>query len=470
MSGSFIHDEIRRGESDRTEFVERIADYDAIAGAVCAFMNGDGGTIVCGVGHDRRIIGIPEADLPFLSGLENRLRHEITPTPAMTVDHELEDGVRLVTIAVPAGLDGPYMFRGRMLLRQGAETIPGDAYELRARVQLRMAQPIRWERRTASNLRLEDLDLEEVSRTVERATTATLYDFQRPADSESVLRELALLAPDGLTNGADVAFGRDPAVRHPQVRARILRYASDKTSRTGMTDRQFSGPIAEIYERMIETLRAVVSVRSTFAPDQSEREQRPDFAFEALREGLINAFAHRDYASFSGGLKVSVYPGRIEIWNSGRLPEALEARTLGRSGVSLPVNPDIARVLHYRRLMEMIGRGTRLIAEASRKLGAKAPVWRDDPTGVTLIIYAAPARDFGTLPLNVRQEAALEGIEIGGQVTTAEYRVRFAPDLSERQARRDLTELEQDGFFVRAKGGASSIYRRTDLLPRRSSS
>ena len=57
----------------------------------------------------------------------------------------------------------------------------------------------------------------------------------------------------------------------------------------------------------------------------------------ALREGLRNEFfAHRDYSSFSGGPTVSVFADRIEIWNTGRLPEGLKLADLKRNHPSLP--------------------------------------------------------------------------------------------------------------------------------------
>lgn len=463
MKDNALGDILQRGEDIHTAFVATVRDYDYIASSVCAFMNGDGGTIVCGVDDDGQSIGVPAADLEFLNVLENQLQHDITPKPSMTVETDSDRKVRLVSINVPAGLDAPYMFQGRMLLRKGTANVPADAFELRARVQMRAVQPLRWERRPASNLEFSDLVPEEIVRTALSSRSANFFEFENPEDPVSVLRELAMLGPDGLSNAADVAFARDPALRHPQCRARILQFTSDKTARTGLRDRHFSGPVVKIYEQMLDALRSVLVVRSTFVPEQSEREDKPDFAFEAVREGLVNALAHRDYASFAGGLTVSIFPGRIEIWNSGRLSEELEAKAMARTSRSLPVNPDITRVLHYRGFMERIGRGTRLIAEECRRLGAKPPIWRDEPTGVTLTIFASRPRMFGSLPLNHRQEAALSDVRPGGFITPSEYRERYAGNVSDRQARRDLSELEQEGYFVREKGGQSSAFRRTDL-------
>lgn len=467
MTDSAFRELLRDGEDDRKAFITSLNEYDVIAQAVCAFMNGEGGTIICGVEQNGNIVGIPDRDLQLLNALENRLQHDITPKPSMTINSELvasdATNKQLVLISVPAGLDTPYMFEGRMLLRKGTSLVPADSYELRACLQRRNIQPTRWERRQAPTLELSDLSADEILKTARTAAESNLYYFKNKENAESILEELTMSGPNGLTNAADVSFARDPSSRNPQCQARILYYTTDKIARSGIRDRHFSGPITQIYEQMLDAIRSVLTIRSNFPPEQSEREDRPDFAFEAVREGLINALAHRDYANFSGGLTVSIYPGRIEIWNSGRLPQELDAKNLAQISRSLPVNPDISRVLHFRRLMEKIGRGTRLIAEESRRLGAKLPKWEDKPSGVTLTIFAAPIHELAALPLKPRQEAAVRDIRPGQTITPASYRSDYAPDVSERQARRDMKEIEEEGYFVREKGGHSSAYRRTDL-------
>jgi ATP-dependent DNA helicase RecG len=61
--------------------------------------------------------------------------------------------------------------------------------------------------------------------------------------------------------------------------------------------------------------------RASFPKKKLMRVETPLYPEEAIREGLVNAFVHRDYANFSGGLAVYIYPRRLEIWNSGELPD-----------------------------------------------------------------------------------------------------------------------------------------------------
>lgn len=59
----------------------------------------------------------------------------------------------------------------------------------------------------------------------------------------------------------------------------------------------------------------------------------------------MNAFAHRDYADYKGGIAVHIYPRRLEIWNSGSLPAGVTLEKLARGHISVLRNPDIAHVL-----------------------------------------------------------------------------------------------------------------------------
>jgi ATP-dependent DNA helicase RecG len=124
------------------------------------------------------------------------------------------------------------------------------------------------------------------------------------------------------------------------------------------------------------------------------------------------------------------------------------------------MNPDIAHVLYIREFMERIGRGTQKIVEVCKKHGLPTPNWKDDSSGVTLTLYGK--KKGVRSQFNNRQEALLENLSSGDLIRPGEYRKRFAADVSERQARRDLTELENVGILEKVGAGAASTYRRTN--------
>lgn len=460
MTSDLILRQIRGGESLHVEFKANPSPAADIARTVCAFLNREGGTVFCGVDDNGKLVGIENAEQERIA-LERALQAAISPTALFTLSVELISGRPIIVIEVPEGKDRPYVSNGAVFIRQGATSRAADVRTLRNLVQDKAAGSDRWERRRSS-LDFADLDEQEIRSTIQDATGSGRLNFEEPDDSFAVLSELSMVTATGLTQAADVTFARRPARVHPQCRIRLVRFQTDKAGDTYLEDRWFDGPLVRSFDSTLEAISAHVRVHSFFPAGSARREDRPEYAIEALREGLVNAIAHRDYSSFSGGVLVSIYPTRIEIWNSGRLPKELDPADLRRVHPSIPTNPDISHVLYLRRLMERIGRGTQKIIAASKELGAQAPRWSDRPSGVTLTLFAASNDAIIPLDLNVRQRALLRQLSAGDVVHPQDYAFTVADEVSSRQARRDLSLLEEAGLLERRGAGRATHYVRLD--------
>jgi ATP-dependent DNA helicase RecG len=307
-----------------------------------------------------------------------------------------------------------------------------------------------------------DLDHGEVRRTVKQAKESGRFAFDDKDNDIAVLKALTVYSDKGFTQAADVLFAKNPALRHPQTRVRVTRFASDKGGDAYLDDRLLQGPLVKVFEEAFEILSKHVRWEAKFQTGDVRRTDRPEYPFEALREGLVNAFAYRDYSGFSGGVTVGIYPNRIEIWNSGHFPEGLQPADLRKNHPSLPTNPDIAHVFYLRGLMERIGRGGQLIINACRDYGLLVPKWVDQPTGVTLTILGRGDETAKPFAANPRQRLLLGQLQPGDQIRPGEYHQQYATDVTDRQARRDLVELEDAGFLRRIGKGAGTIYQRTD--------
>jgi ATP-dependent DNA helicase RecG len=172
---------------------------------------------------------------------------------------------------------------------------------------------------------------------------------------------------------------------------------------------------------------------------------------------LVNAFVHREYANFSGGISVDVYPGKLVIWNSGSLPPGLKIGDLTKEHPSMPRNPDIAQVFFLHGFMERIGRGTQKIVSACTEAGLDRPKWKVDDTGVTLTFFAKAKKD--ALKLNLRERKILGELKSGETIRLPEYCDRLT--VSERQARRDLGDLVAGGWLERHGDGPATVFQRT---------
>lgn len=453
---------LSRSESIRLEFVESPDAMEKIAQSVCAMLNSKGGTVFVGVDEKGHVIGdISEHNL---KRVQSFLHEQIIPQVLFTVNLDKVDQKNIISVDVPEGNDQPYVFNGTVFVRSGGTTRTrvANAETMREMVERRSHETERWERRIADSLEISELDVELINEMVRRAQDRRGYRFENPNDLLTVLTDLSLSRFGQLTNAADVLFGRRVAMRHPQTRLRAVRFETDRGD-TFIDEQLFEGPASVLLEEAMTFMKRHIPIRAEFKPGQLARESRPEYPFYSLREGLVNALVHRDYASFSGGVSVSIYPSRIEIWNSGHLPKGLTPKKLQASiHDSILVNPDVSYVFYLYELMERVGRGTFKIVQECREMGMKLPEWRDAVSGVRLTFYGSADRLAAAIRTNERQESLLKTLSIGERIKTLEFFNRFGGGVSERQARRDLKELEEYGYLERIGAGPTTAYERTE--------
>jgi ATP-dependent DNA helicase RecG len=101
----------------------------------------------------------------------------------------------------------------------------------------------------------------------------------------------------------------------------------------------------------------------------------------ALREAVLNAVLHKDYAT-GVPVQISVYEDRLMIWNPGQLPPSWTVEKLKQKHGSHPFNPDLANVFFRAGEIEAWGRGIERMYAACRAAGFPEPVITCDESGL----------------------------------------------------------------------------------------
>ena len=375
------------GEGRSLEFKTRV-EPRACGEVVCAFLNSGGGFLILGVADRGEVVGVPGSQR--IERLESALTEGIVPKALVSVEeHVLEDN-RVWVVEVPAGHDFPYGFRDVIWVREADKIRRADIDTIRDLVLRRQIEPERWERRFSDADPGSDLDLPEIRSSLLRPHASPLGPLHPGvADPLDALGRLGLSKHGRLTNGGDVLFASRPSARHPQVRLQAVRYTGRSTDATYRDLQTFEGPLSRVLEQAFAFVQGNTPVSVRFPANGLAREEHGLYPMDAIREGLVNALAHRDYADFRGGVTVHIHPDRLEIWNSGDLPEGITPELLGQGQLSVLRNPDIAHVLYLRGLMEKLGRGGSLIRTSCERHGLPAPRWTNPAgRGVTLTFFA----------------------------------------------------------------------------------
>ena len=118
------------------------------------------------------------------------------------------------------------------------------------------------------------------------------------------------------------------------------------------------------------------------------RKERWNLPPTAVREAIINAVAHADYAQRGAPIRLSIFDDRLEVENPGLLPFGLTVEDL-HHGISKLRNRVIGRVFHELGLIEQWGSGIQRMTAACRDAGLAAPVLEEIGSRFRVTIFMA---------------------------------------------------------------------------------
>ena len=396
-SEQLIKDLLNKGEGEQLEFKE-VVRKDAIGKTICSFLNNDGGQILIGIGPRKKIIGISNAE-KWKKELEQYLVKELVPEAPVMVSVEIVGNKKLILVKVWAGSKKPYVLEGGIFYRRNGQTVQASSKEISSLIHDRQLTEIHWERQPALGVELEDLDLEEIQKTIDTAWDENKMK-ERKYDPIDFLSYYGLFQNGHFTNAAVILFGKKPARFIPQVRTRIAFLSGGKTADKYYDDQLLEENLFKSINTIQIFLEKHLSYSRNFERNNWQHKAEYIFPMAALREGIMNALVHRDYSNVSGSASLIIYPDKLEIINIGKLP--LKVTELKKNHLSMPVNPDIAHMVFLRGYMEKIGRGTLKIIDACKEAKLKAPVWVSEGNTVKLSFFS-----------KVKLQGAIEGANKG---------------------------------------------------------
>jgi ATP-dependent DNA helicase RecG len=462
MSSNELAKMLTQGEGPHLEFKSGTGAVEIAARSVVAFLNQKGGRIVFGVDDAGRPVGLPEAGA-FAQELHDQLVGLVQPTAPWAIDFGVVDGKELVTVDVPEGADKPYLSGGTIYLRRKDSTDRATRDEISDLIQQRVSASARWERQTALGATLADLDDGLVQRTLSAAVRAGHWQGDAE-DTAAFLDRLGLVSGADVTNAALVVYGKSPTRLLPQVRVRLLVSSGGKTGQRYERDELFESGLLKMAEDISAALAGLVGGSSSeFKPGSWVRIDKPLYPTHALREGVMNALVHRDYAS-NGAILIQVNPDSIQISNPGGLPDNMSVKDLRSSHLSLPRNPDIAHVCFMHGLIEKLGRGTQMIVQECRSAHLKAPKWTSSPVQTSLTLYGASASvsHEKAADLSERQQLIMRLLGDVASMKAADLAAALGDAVTERTVRNDLLALAALGLIVRVGQSKNTTYRLAD--------
>lgn len=372
---------IARGEGPSVDFKRDLSSPHKVLKDIVAFANTSGGTVIVGVNDDRSIAGVDDP-LKAEETLTNLIHSLIDPQLLPDIYVTTHTDKELLVVDVNH-YPGPFWLKRMGSQRLTPETgtfvrlgstsraaTPEILAELR---RLAVGKPFDEEARP--DVTLDDLDHDRLH--------AALDPRQVPV-AEEKLESLGVLTEyQGrivATNGGVILFSPNRLRRRLFADARVEGARFAGTTRAGDILDTFQGDELTVLEAVDEMERFIARNTRRAEPIPSGSMRRaplPEYGTTMLRELLVNAIAHADYAAGGETIKVFIFDDRIEIYSPGlmlpgmtvdelkRGPRSATERSPPCSGKSCSWNASAPRGPRFRR--------TSLLATLSRRLTGAAP-------------------------------------------------------------------------------------------------
>jgi ATP-dependent DNA helicase RecG len=307
---------------------------------VVAFANSRGGIIYIGVQDNGEITGLKNADFT-MKQISNALRDSIRPDISMFMNIELakKEYKNIIKITVHQGTKRPYYISDKGLkpsgvyIRSGTTSVPASEDAIRMMIKMTDGDSFENNRSLIQELTFKSLDREMALRQMEF--------------SEVQMKNLGILTVDDIYTNMGLLVS-------DQCKHSIKFAVFQGTDKLVFKDRkELTGSLFDQLTDAFKTIDFYNSTKATF--HELLRTDERAYPEDAVREALLNAIVHREYA-FSGSTIINLYSDRLEIISLGGLVSgmSLEAAMLG---ASQPRNEKLANLFYRMKLIEAYGTG-----------------------------------------------------------------------------------------------------------------
>ncbi|MBS7528590.1 putative DNA binding domain-containing protein [Fusibacter paucivorans] len=307
---------------------------------VVAFANKNGGTIYIGIKDNGKITGLENPDF-VMQQISNAVRDSIRPDVSMFTNIELvmKESKSIIKIIIQQGTKKPYYLTEKGLkpsgvyVRSGTTSAPASEEAIRMMIKMTDGESFENNRSLFQDLTFESLNRE--------------MELRQLECSQVQMKNLGILTEDDIFTNLGLLVS-------DQCKHSIKFAVFQGTDKLVFKDRkELTGSIFDQLTDAFKTVNFYNSTKATF--HELLRSDERDYPEDAVREALLNAIVHREYA-FSGSTIINLYSDRLEIISLGGLVSgmSLEAAMLG---ASQPRNEKLASLFYRMKLIEAYGTG-----------------------------------------------------------------------------------------------------------------
>lgn len=413
-----------------------------IKNTIVAFANTKGGVLKVGIDNNGNVYSLDNVDYT-LTQISNSIRDSIIPDITMSIDYSVRDD-KAIEVTVREGTNKPYFLKDKgikpsgIYVRRGASTVPASWEQIRTMIKQ------------------TDGDKYESLRSFEQNLT---FSF---AKEEFSNKNLPFDEPKYITLGImnlDKTYSNLGEIISDQCKHTIKVAVFEGVEKAVFKDRrEFGGSLLKQLRDVYDYLDLTNKTQATFSG--LERIDKRDYSEMVIREALVNAIVHRDYA-FSGSIIINVYDDKMEFISLGGLVGGLSEEDI-KSGISQTRNEKLANIFFRLKYIETYGYGLPNIFRNYEQTERKPIIKVTDNTFVIII----PNKNYKLQPGNISRQITgianenylkvIDYIRTNGSITRIE--VETVLGVKQSRAYQVLRKMVDDGLIISSKVGGKKAY------------
>jgi len=346
------------GENLNYEFKAALNENNPVkwAKTIVAYANSEGGTIFVGVSDDGEASGLDIAAVDKIKNqvaLENE-RHIIPKAKISYLLRNVDDRFGSFVLGIKVSPSESLVryrsgdYRSEVFIRQDGSTTAAGPEDI-----------------IALSKRKSGIDNEKTDVRYDERDWSLYLDLcrnNRKNNSIPQLKELQsmeVVTPDGYAKSGFLMFENDYDGDDSLICCRL--WQGKNKLGTVLDKGRYKGPLSEVFYKATAFISRNTKTGWRKTSDGGREELR-SYPIEAIREGLVNAIAHRDYSIYGTQIDVDIYRDRMEIMSPGSWLLPLPYEKYDTDSISsVRRNSIIAAALDIASLMERSGTGIQTI-------------------------------------------------------------------------------------------------------------
>lgn len=278
------------------------------------------------------------------------------------------------------------------------------------------------------------------------------------------------------TNAGLLFFGKNPSEFIPQNEIRIARFKG-AARETFIDSKNITGPFYKMLDEVELFFKRNTRLASKIV--EFKRVDIPEYPYEAIREAVINAIAHRDYANRWAPIMFSIFDDRVEISSPGGLLPGLNIKKL--EGHHAARNKVLCDIFHETRDMEKFGTGIAKMKRFMKEKGLAEPKFTEEGDFFVVRFYGPGEKildlvpgipkerqlDLKELGLNDRQIESLRLMVNNKERMTIKRYVGLFKEISEKTAKRDIKKLVSNGLIRKVGFKKGAYFEAIEYVPKK---